>query len=90
MPNYGVTAISAVDAMYNVIRELMQKYLGKGYKLYRYYSYRYPYRYYSSPKVYKDLWANQTVAIGTCMSNRQGLPKPVAKFQLKKGQTCKK
>ena len=48
-------------------------------------------RYYTSPALYVELLKNHTIATGTCMPNRRGLPTEYLKAKLKAGETlaCK-
>ncbi|XP_064641920.1 piggyBac transposable element-derived protein 4-like [Lineus longissimus] len=54
------------DITYHTVMRLCDPYLDKGHILYMD-------RYYSSPKLYDELWNRGTVATGTVMANRKGL-----------------
>ena len=56
------------NTTYDIVFELMRDHLDKGHEVYMD-------RYYSSVKLYNDLYLRKTVAVGTCMVNRKGLPK---------------
>ena len=52
----------------SVVLDLVHDYVFLGHELYMY-------RYYTSIPLFQDLFAQKTVALGTIMSNRRGLPK---------------
>ena len=54
--------------MYNIVRDQMQDYLGKGHELY-------VDRYYISIPLFRELYAKQTPAVGTCQISRREMPK---------------
>ena len=64
----------------DLVLDLMQDYLGQGYVLY-------VDRYYTSVKLFHDLWRHKTAAVGTCMMNRRGLPHHFLGQSLGPGQT---
>ena len=45
-------------------------------------------RYYTSIPLFHELFAKQTVAVGTCMANRRGLPKDLVKQRLPRGKVA--
>ena len=65
---------------YDVVFDLMRGYLNKGHEIYLD-------RYYTSVQLFKDLFAQQTVAVGTCLKNRRLLPKRFLNQKLRPGQT---
>ena len=54
--------------VYNIVLDLMQDYLGKGHELY-------VDRSYTSFPLFRELYAKQTLAVGTCQIYRRGKPK---------------
>ena len=54
--------------MYHIVHDPMHDYLGKGHELYAD-------RYYASITVIRDSYARQTLAVGTCQTNRRGMAK---------------
>ena len=65
---------------YELVLNLMDNYLGKGHELY-------VDRFHSSPRLFQDLYAKNTVAVGTCMNNRRSLSKQCLKEKLKRRET---
>jgi len=69
----------------SLVLDLMRDYLGQGHELY-------VDRYYTSVALFCDLWEQRTVAVGTCMMNRRGLPHSFLRQGLDRGQVlaCRK
>jgi hypothetical protein len=66
---------------YRVVMDLLPDHLrGKGYRVYMD-------RYYSSPKLFHDLWSKELGATGTVMLNRKDMPKRAVQQKLQKGET---
>jgi hypothetical protein len=66
---------------YRVVIDLLPDHLrGKGYRVYMD-------RYYSSPKLFHDLWSKELGATGTVMPNRKEMPKRAVQQKLQKGET---
>ena len=66
---------------YDLVFNIMRDYLGRGHELYMD-------RYYTSVRLFQDLYLQKTVAVGTCMTNRRGLPKDLIKRKLAKGDVA--
>lgn len=64
-----------------VVRDLSKLVINKGYTIFLD-------NWYSSPKIFDYLKANDTNAIGTVRSNRKNMPKELEKLKLRKGQTA--
>ena len=64
--------------VYNIVLDLMQNYLGKGHELY-------VDRYYTSIPLFRELYAKQTLAVGTCQINRRGMPKTFLMQNISRG-----
>ena len=52
----------------SLVLDLLNSYLGKGHEIYMD-------RYYTSMPLFEELFQQNTIDVGTCMSNRRGLPK---------------
>ena len=63
---------------HGLVLGLTKDYLGRGHKIYMD-------QYYSSISLFQELYAKQTVAVGTCMANQKGLPKDLVKQRLPRG-----
>ena len=61
-----------------LVLDLMRDYLGKGHEVYMD-------RFYTSIRLFQELYSQRTVAVGTCMPNRKGLPKIFSGQKLTKG-----
>ncbi|XP_046385713.1 piggyBac transposable element-derived protein 4-like [Ischnura elegans] len=73
---------NADNSIMPLFQRLLQNYFDKGHTVYSD-------RFYTSPALFDFLWERKTKAVGTCMSNRKGLPKQtVIKRKLKKGETA--
>ena len=65
------------NATYNIVMRLMNPILDLGYHVFLD-------NYFSSPKLFRDLYNHSTLATGTCRKNRKGIPPSVTK-KLNKG-----
>jgi hypothetical protein len=65
-------------ATYDLVMDMMRGYFGQGYILYMD-------NYYSSPKLYMDLFRLGCGATGTLRVNRKGIPKRIKEKKTKKG-----
>ena len=61
----------------SLVLDLLSSYLGKGHEIYMD-------RYYTSMPLFEELFQQNTIAVGTCMSNRRGLPKDLINQKFKK------
>lgn len=62
-----------------VVTRLLEPYLNQGYTVYLD-------RYFTSVKLFDNLWQQDTLAVGTIMSNRRDLPQQAFAKKLKKGE----
>ena len=65
----------------SVVLDLVHNYLFAGHEVYMG-------RYYTSIPLFQDLFAQRTVAVGTIMGNRRGLPKDLIQKKLGKGEVA--
>ena len=70
---------SDIPVSQNVVMELADPILGKGYTLFLD-------NWYSSPKLFKISNENDTNVVGTVRKNRKNMPKKLASYKLKKGE----
>ena len=68
-------------ATLSVVLDLVHDYLFAGHEVYMD-------RYYTSIPLFQDLFAQRTVAVGTIMGNRRGLPKDLIQKKLGKGEVA--
>lgn len=71
---------SEYGATYDLVMDIMRGYFGQGYTLYMD-------NYYSSPKLYVDLWTVGVGASGTLRANRKGVPQKIKDKKVEKGET---
>ena len=64
--------------VYNIILDLMQDYLGKGYELY-------VDQYHTSISLFRGLYAKHTLPIGACHINKRGMPKIFFRHNIPQG-----
>lgn len=76
---YSGSAGNKKNAIQDLVERLCNKYLGKGHTIYMD-------RFYTSPLVFDYLWHNKTLAVGTVMQRRKGLPEVFKTSNLKKGE----
>ena len=62
-----------------LVFDLLRDHLGKGHEVYMD-------RYYTTAALFHELFAQKTIAVGTCMANRKGLPKHLMNQKLRKGK----
>ena len=62
-----------------LVFDLLRDHLGKGHEVYMD-------RYYTAVALFHKLFAQKTIAVGTCMANRKGLPKDLMNQKLRKGK----
>ena len=62
-----------------LVFDLLRDHLGKGHEVYMD-------RYYTAVALFHELFAQKTIAVGTCMANRKGLPKDLMNQKLRKGK----
>ncbi|XP_013420996.1 piggyBac transposable element-derived protein 4-like [Lingula anatina] len=73
------TPVSQHGATYDLVMDMMRGYFGQGYILYMD-------NYYSSPKLYKDLFSLGCGATGTLRANRKGVPQKILNTKVSKGE----
>nr|XP_039256060.1 piggyBac transposable element-derived protein 4-like [Styela clava] len=67
------------NSTHGVVMNLMQNYLGVGHEVYTD-------RYYTSPKLFAELYKEKTIGVGTCRIDRRGLPRTTIQQRLGEGQ----
>ena len=71
-------AAAESSTAYDVVFDLMHDYLGKGHELY-------VDHYYTSIPLFRDLYAKQTLAVGTCQVRSRSMPKTFLKQKIPRG-----
>jgi len=72
--------VSEFGATYDLVMDMLRGYFGQGYIIYMD-------NYYSSPKLYTDLWVVGVGASGTLRANRKGVPQRIKDRTVEKGST---
>lgn len=76
---YSGRELNKDNSIPTLVRQLCDNLLGKGHVIYMD-------RFYTSPALFDDLWKEHTVAVGTVMKNRKGLPKDLINMKLRRGE----
>ena len=63
----------------SLVLDMLSNFLGRGHEVY-------VDRYYTSIPLFQELFNRNTVAVGTCMTNRKGLPKDLITKRLERGE----